>query len=91
MSWPQHPLPTGSSRGTGGGSLPRGEGTPAPASPIFLRRTIFPGSVCGAGERVSKAALLFKALIVRVLDTGSYILLSFDASASWPGEPEEGS
>lgn len=75
-----------------GGSLcPGGKGTPAPVSPSFSRHTIFPGSVCGAGERVSKAALLFKALIVRVLDTGSYILLSFDASASWPGQPEEGS
>lgn len=73
------------------GALPGDEGTPALTSPGFSRRTIFPGSVCGAGKRVSKAALLFKALIVHVLDTGSYILLSFDASASWPGQPEEGS
>lgn len=90
MSWPQNCLPTGSSRGTGG-ALPGDEGTPALTSPGFSRRTIFPGSVCGTGKRVSKAALLFKALIVHVLDTGSYILLSFDASASWPGQPEEGS
>lgn len=90
MSWSQHRLPTVRSRGTGG-ALPRGEGTPVPASLSFSRHTIFPGSVCGAGKRVSKAALLFKALIVHVLDTGSYILLSFDASASWPGQPEEGS
>lgn len=90
MSWPQHPLPTGSSRGSGG-ALPGGEGTPAPMSPGFLCHAIFLGSVCGAGKRVSKAVLLFKALIVRVLDTSSYILLSFDASASWPGQPEEGS
>lgn len=60
-------------------------------SPAFSHHGIFPGSISGAGERVSKAALLFKALIVHVLDTGSYILLSLDASASRPGQPEEGS
>lgn len=73
----------------GGPSL--GQGHPAPMSSGFLHHTIFLGSVCGTGKWVSKAALLFKALIVRVLDTSSYILLSFDASASWPGQPEEGS
>lgn len=68
-----------------------GWGHPGSHIPGFSCRTIFPGSVCGAGKWVSKAVLLFKALIVRVLDTNSYILLSFDVSASWPGQPEEGS
>lgn len=66
-------------------------GHPCSHIPGFSCRTVFLGSVCGAGEWVSKAVLLFKALIVRVLDTDSYILLSFDVSASWPGQPEEGS
>lgn len=100
MDLPGHPKPLVGRRLPVLATAPPAHGHQGPflvmRAPLFpcspsSSTAVFPGSVSGAGKRVTKAALLFKALIVCILDTSSYILLSLDESASWPGQPEEGS